>query len=585
MGSLFSALTTAVAGLNAQSSAIGNISDNLANAQTTGYKAVGTAFQELVNASNAAVNNPGGVRATPQYQNNVQGSITSSNTSTSLAISGSGYFAVETSSVNSSGTATFNSQTYYTRQGDFTLDKNGYLVNSSGYYLTGYNINQAGVVDTSSTLPIQISALQNNPVPASTVSYSSNLPSNAATNYTAPTSTVQVIDSLGNAHDANYTWTKTGTNTWSLDVGIPTYTDANGQPFNAIIPYTFNDGSNGTTAGTIKTIGSYSLPAPSFSVVSAPTGKFTIGNTTVAWSGLEGAGATSPVSFTVGGVSHTVAVPSISPTATPATYAANLAATLNAIAGSGFASASGVASTLVATASTNNVSIAFGGATPDAVTPDAGGTVGDTLWTAGSWAGPLATIDGTNIETPPSTYGVSTPTTSGSNANVTIAGIFAGTTTQNLTLNFGTYNGSIGVTQFSDNNSTVAVSNFSQDGLPKGSFNSISIDTNGFVSLNYSNGTNKKIDQVPIAQFDAEDHLQRVTGGAYTTTLASGNAKLSAPGVTGAGTISPNSLEQSNVDIAAEFTQLIQAQQVYTANSKLVTTDNQLLQTTINMVQ
>ena len=96
MGSLFAALTTAVSGLNAQSSAIGNISENLANAQTTGTKASAPEFEELVNASNATVNNPGGVTATPQYQNDVQGSIVSSNTPTSLAISGEGYFQVET---------------------------------------------------------------------------------------------------------------------------------------------------------------------------------------------------------------------------------------------------------------------------------------------------------------------------------------------------------------------------------------------------------------------------------------------------------------------------------------------------------
>lgn len=588
MGSLFSALTTAVSGLNAQSSAIGNISDNLANAQTTGYKAVGTEFEELVTASNAAVNNPGGVRSTPQYQNNVQGSITSSNTSTSLAISGSGYFAVETASVNASGVSTFGAQTLYTRQGDFTINKDGYLVNGSGYYLTGYNINSAGVVDPSKTYPIQISALQNNPVPASLLTYAANLPSNAPTGFVAPTSTLQVIDALGNPHDANYTWTKTGTNAWSLDVGVPTATDANGNAFNAIIPVTFNDGTNGTTAGTIKAIGNYSMPAASFSVVSnAPTGKFTIGANDVPYSHIESpaiaATGSQSINIDVNGVSTaiTVTIPTLGTTA--AGVAANLAAVINAMQ----AHSPSYSPATATNPSGSTVTLAFpgGNTTTIPVTPNTGGTIGETTWAANSWAGPLATIDGTNIETPPSTYGVTTPITATNPANVSILGTFLGTGPQALTLTFGTYDGSTGVTQFSDTNSSVTVSNFSQDGLPKGSFNSISIDKNGFVSLNYSNGTNKKINQIPIAQFSAEDQLQRVTGGAYTTTLAAGNPNLNVPGVNGGGTISPNSLEQSNVDIAAEFTQLIQAQQVYTANSKLVTTDNTLLQTTINMVQ
>src|SRR5882672_11590147 len=134
MGSLFAALTTAVSGLNAQSSAIGNISDNLANAQTVGFKGVGTNFEDLVNASSASNNNPGGVRAIPQYQNDAQGSVTGSNVTTNLAISGQGYFAVESASQNSSGATVFNSNILYTRQGDFSLDKDGFLVNGSGFF-------------------------------------------------------------------------------------------------------------------------------------------------------------------------------------------------------------------------------------------------------------------------------------------------------------------------------------------------------------------------------------------------------------------------------------------------------------------
>src|SRR6202035_1337208 len=113
MGSLFAALTTAVSGLNAQSSAIGNISQNLANAQTVGFKGVGTDFEDLVNGSSATNNNPGGVRATPQYQNDVQGTITSSDVTTNLAISGEGYFAVEGASQDSSGATVFNNTTLY----------------------------------------------------------------------------------------------------------------------------------------------------------------------------------------------------------------------------------------------------------------------------------------------------------------------------------------------------------------------------------------------------------------------------------------------------------------------------------------
>lgn len=451
MGSLFAALTTAVAGLDAQSSSIGNISDNLANAQTTGYKSVGTRFEELVTASNSVVNNPGGVSSAPRYQNDAQGSITSSNTTTNLAISGSGYFAVETGTASGAGSTIFSGTTLYTRQGDFTLDKNGYIVNGSGYYLTGYTVNSStGSVDQSKTVPIQISALQNNPIPTTKINYAANLPSNSATGFTASTSTVQVYDAFGNTHSTVYTWSKTGTNAWSLNVSIPDAKDSNGNTFTANIPFTFQSSSTTTTAGTISAISAY---------------------------------------------------------------------------------------------------------------------------TAGT------------ASTPPSPYTAATTQTAGATADATISVTFPGGSAQSLELDFGTFNGSTGVTQFSDTNTAVTVSDFSQDGLPKGSFNSIEIDKDGFVSLNYSNGTNKKINQIPLALFYAEDKLQRVSGGAFSATEAAGNARLTIAGTSGAGTFSSSSLEQSNVDISTEFTNLIKAQQVYTANSKVVTTDNSLLQVTINMIQ
>lgn len=436
MGSLFSALTTAVAGLGAQSSAIGNISDNLSNAQTTGYKAVSTGFEELVNASNATVNNPGGVKATPSYQNDVQGSITSANTATYLAISGGGYFKVATASTDATGTTSFNSTPYYTREGDFTLDKNGYLVNGAGYYLTGYTVSN-GVTNTASTSPIQVSSLLNNPVPTSTVDFVGNLPANAASTYTASASTVQIYDALGRTHDVNYTWSNTSTaNTWNLKITIP---DAS---YTATTSVVFNDGTGAGAAGTLKSIASYT-------------------------------GTVTPAPFTV----------------------------------------------------------------------------------------PSGT------------------------ANIDLSADFGSLGAQAITLNFGTLNGGTGVTQFSDTNATVSVTNFSQNGLPSGSFSNLGIDKSGIVSINYSNGTNLAIAQIPIATFDAQDQLQRVTGGAYEETISSGNANVFTAGSNGAGTINSSSLEQSNVDIATQFTQLIQAQQVYSANAKVVTTDNTLLQTTINMVQ
>lgn len=436
MASLFGALTVAVGGLTAQSDSIGNISDNLANAQTTGYKTIGTKFQSLVTNSNASVNDPGGVRASPHYQNSLQGNLVQSGSSTSLAVSGQGFFAVAPGVVDASGATSFNGTTLFTRAGDFALNKDGYLVNGPGYYLLGYDVNSTtGAVDSSTADPIQLSALLVNPVATTSTTYSANLPANVTAGaFTSTPSTIQIYDSQGTTHNLSLTWVKTAANEWDLTVSVPLSSSSS---YTATVPFTFNSGSN---SGTIASIGS----------------------------------------------------------------------------GSNY--------TQTATSSGGEASITF-----DLAFPDAG--------------------------------------------------------SQTMTIDFGGYDTAIGVTQFADQTSTVSVSSFEQNGLPRGSFSSLSIDKNGFVAINYNNGSSKIVSQIPLVQFFAADQLQRVSGGAYQATLASGTPRYGAPGTNGAGTIVGGSLESSTVDIASEFTRMIQAQQIYSANAKTITTVNNMLSTIINTIQ
>ena len=142
-----------------------------------------------------------------------------------------------------------------------------------------------------------------------------------------------------------------------------------------------------------------------------------------------------------------------------------------------------------------------------------------------------------------------------------------------------------GLTQYANASSTVSVTSISQDGLGEGSYSSIGIDKDGIVSINYTNGSTRKIYQIPIATFNSPDNLQRSSGGVYTATLASGTANLHLAGTNGSGTISSGSLEASTVDIASEFTTMIQSQQIYSANAKIVSSVNSMLSTIIQAVQ
>jgi flagellar hook protein FlgE len=122
-----------------------------------------------------------------------------------------------------------------------------------------------------------------------------------------------------------------------------------------------------------------------------------------------------------------------------------------------------------------------------------------------------------------------------------------------------------------------------QNGVPPGSFSGVSTQANGAVVINYNNGQTRTIAQIPIITFNNPNALQRQNGESFTATQESGTPLADAAGTNGAGKLVAGSIESSNVDIATEFSQLIVAQQAYSANAKVVSSSDQMLQITINM--
>lgn len=435
--SLFGAMNTAVSGLSAQSAAFGNISDNVANSQTTGYKAVDTSFIDYLTTSTATDNEPGSVSAVPDYTNSVQGTISQSSDPLALAISGQGFFAVsEAAGTTTTGQPNFSAQTYYTQAGDFQLNDGAYLVNGAGQYLQGWTVNpQTDVADQSQLAPIQITQTQFNPVSTSNVDLSANLPATPAAN-TPVSSQVNVYNSLGNAHQLTLNWTQNSANDWTVTISSP-------------------DAEPTATIGTAE--------------------------------------------------------------------------------------------------------VQFGAASPNGVSA---GTIGA-----------LGTLTGNVTAT---SYAANQP------ASLTLTTDF-GNGNQTINLNMGDFGEANGVTQFAGTDYTLR--SISQDGVAPGAFTGISITNSGDVVANYNNGQSETVAQVPVITFAAPDSLQRQNGQAFTATNNSGSAITQAEGTNGAGSLVTGSVESSNVDIATEFSDLIVAQQAYGANAKVVTTADQLLQTTINMLQ
>lgn len=137
---IFGALSTAISGLNAQSTALEHISNNIANSQTTGYKRIETSFSEIVAQSDPRKLAGGVVTAGSLSTNNIQGDIQNSGTNTHMAVNGEGFFVIAEQNGSSGNNPTFSNTDLYTRRGDFELDRNNFLVNGAGYFLQGIPI-------------------------------------------------------------------------------------------------------------------------------------------------------------------------------------------------------------------------------------------------------------------------------------------------------------------------------------------------------------------------------------------------------------------------------------------------------------
>ncbi len=153
-----------------------------------------------------------------------------------------------------------------------------------------------------------------------------------------------------------------------------------------------------------------------------------------------------------------------------------------------------------------------------------------------------------------------------------------------LTLNFNLYGTGAAplVTQTSGTSNTSATL---QDGFASGSYQSFTVDGTGVLTATFSNGHTTAIGQVALASVANTDGLIRSGANDYATTAASGLISIGTPNVGGRATIEGDALEQSNVDISAEFSNLIVAQRAFEANSKTVTTFDSVTENAINMIR
>jgi flagellar hook protein FlgE len=625
---IFDALTTAVSGLQSQSFALQNISGNIANASTVGYKGIDTSFEDLIPDSlNPQSQVAGGVKANAQQTITTQGTVSASTVATNIAINGDGFFDVMKPSGTTDGNPTFNGVTDYTRAGDFQVNSQGYLVNSAGYYLMGTAVDPK----TGNPLGSQPTVLQfnNNFIPAqatTAIQYSANLPTVPVTN-ASPTAPAGSITAAGGLNQADF-----GANNPAV-AGTPAQPYVNsaetgnaaldgGSPAAAITSSTLlsNLSTPVTTSDTITVNGT----VINFNASPVPTSPFTI---TPASAGPPATPATLSLApgSTVGDLLKAVdqitgntTNPSSVSTTAPAGEV-----TLNS--GTFVDPTTHVANGLSVTADTGGVFKALGFTTTTsglpAVAPSGGGQAGTgfvigsdvTTFDNESISGGAITVynsAGTSVNvqlrwamTAPGTWNLfyqSDPGATGSqtawtnvgtnftfNANGNLVSpTGGGITIPNLTVG-GQSVGDVqftfasgALTQFASSTGAATEGPLHQNGFPAGQLTSVAINNSGTVVGTFSNGQNIDLAAITLSHFNGTNYLQALDGQAYAATDQSGAAIEGA-----SGTISGSSLEGSNTDIADEFTKLIVTQQAYSANTKVITTANDMVESLLNVLR
>ncbi|MCV9998731.1 flagellar hook protein FlgE [Pararhizobium sp. YC-54] len=259
--SLYGMMRTGGSGMNAQANRLGTVAENIANANTTGYKRASTEFSSLILPTSNGAYNSGGVETKVRYSISEQGPTTYTTSGTDMAINGSGFFIV-------SGA---NGSNFLTRAGAFTQNGDGDLVNSAGYTLMGYEY-QAGVDPTvvvngfDGLSKVNLSSDGLVAAGSTTGAMGANLNSADAIG-TVSTTSLSVFDSQGNSRLLDFSYTKTGAGAWTVGVvdrtsgaSIGTLAlafDTNGNLTTS--PATLTTTAQGPFAGTGATLGALTI--------------------------------------------------------------------------------------------------------------------------------------------------------------------------------------------------------------------------------------------------------------------------------------------------------------------------------------
>ncbi len=550
---MLTSLFTGVSGLNANMTALSIIGNNIANMNTIGFKSSRASFADVLSQSINGIAGSSQVglgvslsSVTPVF---TQGAFETTNSGLDMAIDGDGFFSLR----DSSGAL------FYSRAGQFNMDKDGYIVNPEGYILRGYQ------ADSSGNLSGTVGDLQLS---------SASVPPNATTS-------VDLVANLNSDSDVKGFVFTAGSNEdiRFSDDGGTTYYTADLISDGGLVAGTAYTGSQ--VAAAIKTaMEAANGTADTYTVTyTATTGQFTItndsgnsGSLILAW---DNALTTAETILGFNAVSS-------------GSIAAGSSDASDNTAGQFFVNSaddsSNFSTTITVYDSLGNdhqITVYFRKSTVSAT--------GNT-W---QWYAVVGSSESTSGSTEVQAQGTLTFSTGGalsSESAITYptGGFdFSGGPTQNQTISFdfGTSileggTGVAGVTQYGQNS---AIFDQTQDGYSSGSLQGISVDATGTLTGIFSNGRTRSMGQIILADFANPTALSLMGKNLYAESTNSGEELVGAPGSSGRGSIHSNALELSTVDVAEEFVKMISAQRGFQANSRIITTTDEILSELVNL--
>jgi flagellar hook protein FlgE len=574
---ILSSLFAGVSGLNANGTALSVIGNNIANLSTVGFKGSKATFADLISSSisggSGAVQTGIGVALTSVQGNFSQGSLATSSNVLDLAIDGNGFFIVRDAQ----------NATFYSRAGLFRLDKNNNVVDPTGFKLQGF------LADTTGTITGTIGDVA---LPSTTASPRATTTAFVAANLNSSTALSGVRGNIV-ASAASTTTTAAGNNSFIVNLngdGNRTITVANGltgsalataiqnavralvpnDPFksaaytgftasvNATDIYTFSSGLTGTTNNSTTGTGTVVVTANGGDTLAANlnmTAPTSTAGTDFLLSDPPASSnfSTSMTVFDSLGNSHLLTTYFTKIGANSWNY--NTVASVNDV--------------VTANYHTSNIDASLGIV-----------RVGSGTLTFGT--------DGTlDRESTAIRYDDGSVTgTSGTVPGELQIDFNGATADQLLAMNFGSSvttdggSGLDGTTQFG---STSALVQQTQDGFAAGSLQAFSVDGNGIINGRFSNGQLRALAQVVLARFPDPIGLTRTGKNTFAQSGNSGQPVTGTPDSAGLGRVLSNSLELSNVDLGESFIDMIAAQRGFQANSRVITTSDEILQELVNL--